>query len=277
MGIRFARVAEFSGMRPLRAFFPELSTSLAKAHAIQILVILITLCFVVPSRASAANSDAAFEAANKLYEEGRFAEAATAYETLLRSGGVSAPLYFNLGNAYFKAGQLGRAIVAYRNARLLNPRDPDITANLQFARNQRQGPSVSISTFERWLGKFSLNEWTTVTAVAFWTWLLLLALAELRPALKKPLHGTILFLTASTVLLGILLIAVWRVERLNQVIVVTVPQAAVRHGPLEESQVAFTVNDGAELRLLDRKDGWYQVTTGDNRLGWLKKESVILE
>jgi tetratricopeptide (TPR) repeat protein len=249
---------------------------LARARAIEILIILIT-SLMVPLWASAANSQPAFEAANKLYEEGRFAEAATAYDTLSRSGGVSAPLYFNLGNAYFKAGKLGRAIAAYRNARRLNPRDPDITANLQFARNQRQGPSTTISTFERWLGKFSLNEWTALATFALWAWLLLLALSELRPALKKPLRGTILFLSASTVTLGILLIAVWRVERLSQVVVVTVPQASVRHGPLEESQVAFNVNDGAELRLLDRKDNWFQVTAGPNRVGWLKQESVILE
>jgi tetratricopeptide (TPR) repeat protein len=240
------------------------------------LLILIT-SFLVPLEAPAANSETAFETANKLYEEGRFAEAATAYDTLIRSGGVSAPLYFNLGNAYFKAGQLGRAIAAYRKARRLSPRDPDIMANLQFARNQRQGSSVSISTFERWLGKFSLNEWTTLATVVLWTWLLLLSLTEMRPALKKPLRGTLLFLGVSSVSLGILLIAVWRIERLSQVVLVAVPQASVRHGPLEESQVAFTVNDGAELRLLDRKGDWCQVTTGANRVGWLKRESVILE
>jgi tetratricopeptide (TPR) repeat protein len=258
-------------------FFLRLSTrSLAGGRVVQLLIILAT-CFMVPLGASAANSEPAFEAANKLYEEGRFAEAATAYENLLRSGGVSAALYFNLGNAYFKAGQLGRAIAAYRNASRLSPRDPDITANLQFARNQRQGPSVSISPFHRWLGKFSLNEWTSLASIAFWTWLLLLAFTELRPTLKKPLRGTLLVLGASTVGLGILLIAEWRAERLIQVVVVTAPQASARHGPLDESQVAFTLNDGAELRLLDKKNDWLQVTSGANRVGWIKRNSVIAE
>jgi tetratricopeptide (TPR) repeat protein len=263
-------------MRPSSAFSFQLRPNFEVGRVFQLLVILIA-CLVVPLRASAGNSEPAFEAANKLYEEGRFAEAATAYETLLHSGGVSAPLYFNLGNAYFKAGQLGRAIAAYRNGRSLSPRDPDITANLQFARNQRQGPSISISAFQRWLGKFSLNEWTMLTSVAFWAWLLLRALTEFRPALKQPLRGTQFILGASAVGLGILLVAGWRAERLSQVVVVSIPQAPVRHGPLDESQIAFTVNDGAELRLLDRKDDWFQVTTGPNRVGWLKRDSVIVE
>ena len=263
-------------MRSSNAITAQVSPSLAGARGLQLLILLI-LGFIVPGRALAGISETPFEAANKLYEEGRFAEAATAYGTLSRTGWVSAPLYFNLGNAYFKAGQLGQAIAAYRKAKLLSPRDPDITANLQFARNQRQGPSVSISTFERGLGRFSLNEWTTITALALWAWLLLLALTQLRPALKKPLRGTILLLSGLTVTLGILLLADWRLERLSQVVVVTIPQASVRHGPLEESQVAFTVNDGAELRLLDRKDDWFQVATGPNRVGWIKRDSVIVE
>jgi len=263
-------------MRSSNASCPLQSPRLAGARSLQLLILL-SLGFIVPGGASAGISEAPFEAANKLYEEGHFAEAATSYNTLSRTGWVSAPLYFNLGNAYFKAGQLGQAISAYRKAERLSPRDPDITANLQFARNQRQGPSVNISTFERGLGRLSLNEWTTITALALWAWLLLLALTQLRPPLKKPLRGTILLLSAATMTLGILLLADWRLERISQVVVVTIPQASVRHGPLEESQVAFTVNDGAELSLLDTKDDWFQVATGPNRVGWIKRNSVIVE
>lgn len=245
-------------------------------RAAQILLILF-VALTVPPDSPAAAVEPAFEAANKLYEEGRFSEAATAYEAILAADGISAALYFNLGNAHFKAGQLGRAIAAYQKARRLDPRDPDITANLQFARNQRQGPSISASAFQRWLGKLSLSEWASLASIAFWAWLLLLTLTQLRPALKKSLRGTLVVAGASTVGLGILLASGWRADRLDNVLVVTTPQAAVRHGPLDESQVAFTVNDGAELRLLDKKNDWYQVTAGPNRVGWLKRESVIFE
>ena len=58
-------------------------------------------------------SEAQFEEANRLYETGRFAEAAALYR-VAATNGVSATLLFNLGNAHFKAGQLGQAMAAYQ-------------------------------------------------------------------------------------------------------------------------------------------------------------------
>ena len=70
-----------------------------------------------------AHSEAAlstFIAANNLYDEGKFSEAAQAYEKILASGRRSAALYFNLGNALFKSAQIGSSIAAYRNAERLD-------------------------------------------------------------------------------------------------------------------------------------------------------------
>src|SRR5262249_51400407 len=100
----------------------------------------------------------AFDAANRLYEQGKFTDAAAAYQKLLQTGKTSPAVYFNLGNAYFKSGQMGRAVAAYRQAELITPRDPDVRANLQFARNQIQGPTISMPGWQRWLNKLSLNE-----------------------------------------------------------------------------------------------------------------------
>src|SRR5262249_40911221 len=88
---------------------------------------VLTVSFVSVS-VSAENSPSAFEAANRLYLEGKFSEAATTYGILEQSGQKSAALYFNWGNALFKSQQLGRAIAAYRHAEELAPRDPDIRA-----------------------------------------------------------------------------------------------------------------------------------------------------
>ena len=76
-----------------------------------------------------------FKAANKLYDAGKFAEAAAAYEKLEPK---TAHVFYNLGNAWFRDGKLGLAILNYERARRLAPRDPDILANLKFA-EQRLG------------------------------------------------------------------------------------------------------------------------------------------
>src|SRR5258706_13098169 len=87
------------------------------------------------SVAVAAPSDD-LKAANQLYDAGRFAEAAAAYEKIELK---TAHVYYNLGNAWFRQTQLGLAILNYAQARRLAPRDPDILANLKFAQQRLGG------------------------------------------------------------------------------------------------------------------------------------------
>jgi hypothetical protein len=213
-----------------------------------------------------------FDAANQLYEQGRFREAAAAYEKLLPAAPTPA-LWFNLGNARFKAGQLGEAIAAYRVAQALAPRDPDIRANLQFARDQVKGPSLRPGWLDRRLASLTLNEWTLLAAVPAWLFLSLLTLRQLRPAPAPRLRGWTWFLGLSAVLgVGMLALVVLRAPGRDWRVVVA-REAVVRHGPFEESPSAFTVNDGAELRELDRKDDWVRVTDGQ-RSGWVRGEQL---
>jgi tetratricopeptide (TPR) repeat protein len=227
------------------------------------------------SCSQAADATAAFDSANKFYEQGKFAEAASAYETLARSNGASAALYFNLGNAFFKSGQMGRALAAYQQAEMITPRDPDVRANLQFTRKQAQGPTLAASFAQRWLGKLSLNEWTVFTAVAIWLWLLLLALLQWRPALKRPMRGWVIVLGIGALFLSGCLATLLYENSLARVAIVIARDAAVRNGPLEESSSAFTVHDGAELAVLDQKGDWLQVSADGRRVGWLRRSETV--
>lgn len=240
-------------------------------------VCLVLLLWVACGMAGRAETPSlAFDAANKLYEQGKYAEAATAYEKLLGTGQVSAAVYFNLGNAFFKAGQLGRALAAYRQAEQLAPRDPDLRANMQFARDQAQGPTLPANRAQRLLGRLRLNEWTLLAAAAVWVELLLLAAWQLWPGARATLRGTIFAGAAAAVLLCGCAAAAFHTARGADTALVIAREAVVRHGPLEESAETFRVHDGAELRVLDHKDEWLQVSPGPNRVGWLRRDQVLL-
>jgi tetratricopeptide (TPR) repeat protein len=215
-----------------------------------------------------------FDSANKLYEQGKFAEAAAAYEKLIQSGTVSPAVYFNLGNARFKNHESGRAIAAYHRAEQLSPRDPDVRANLQFAQNQIQGPTLLPNRWQRGLNRLTLNEWTTLATVVFWVWLSLLVLIQFRPKWRPALRSLILASGVLVFLCGICLGFAWT-DYSTEKAIVTVSDAMVRNGPLEESPSAFTVHDGAELKVLDHKNDWLQVSVDERRVGWLKKEQVV--
>jgi tetratricopeptide (TPR) repeat protein len=214
-----------------------------------------------------------FDSANKLYEQGKFSDAAAAYQKIIQSGEVSSAVYFNLGNACFKSSQIGRAIAAYREAEKLSPRDPDIRANLQFARNQVQNPTLPPGRVHLWLDRLTENEWTTLAAIALWVCLISLTLMQLRPVLKRSLRNLALasgvMAFAFSVCLGAIL-----PSQSNESAVVIGREVSVRSGPLDEAQQAFIVHDGAELPVLDSKDDWLQISTGQ-RFGWIKRDQVL--
>jgi len=228
--------------------------------------------FVGSARADSAPSD--FEAGNKLYEQGKYSEAVGVYERLAQTGEVSLAILFNLGNARFKAGQMGRAIAAYREAERLAPRDPDVRANLRFARNQVEGPSRPASRWHRWLGALTANEWTTLAAAAFWLLFLLLAAMQWRPALARRLRTPALAAAGALVAFAAGLGLTLANDRENPVAIVTAREVVVRAGPFDDALSAFNVHDGAELTVLDRKDDWFQVSDGGKHVGWLKREAV---
>ena len=215
-----------------------------------------------------------FSAANKFYAEGKFSDAANGYEKSLASGATSPNQFFNYGNAEFKSGNLGKAIAAFRRAELLAPRDSEIRANLAFVRNQVQGATVRESFWQNWLGNLSLNEWTIFATFAFWLTFLLLAAKQIRPALATKLKGATWIFAALTIFSGTILGVQAANHFSKQTAVVISAQAMARSGPFDDAQSAFTVRDGAELSVLDRRDDWVQVADGSGKTGWLPAKQV---
>ena len=90
--------------------------------------ILFTLLF-----ASAATWAQTKAEADSAYINEEYDKAIVIYESLLQEG-ESGEIYYNLGNAYFKQDELGRAILNYERALLLQPGNADVNANLDIAR-----------------------------------------------------------------------------------------------------------------------------------------------
>jgi tetratricopeptide (TPR) repeat protein len=251
-----------------------------------VLLPLLAGMIALPLMASANDPSLSFDAANRSYEQGRFAEAAAIYEKLAESNPASATLYFNLGNAWFKAGQVGRAIAAWRLAERLEPRDPGLRFNLAFARKKITGSEAPAgSLWNRALKALTVNEWTCLASAGLWVWFLLLAAREWRPLWRRALSGyTATVGLAAGLVIGCLAAAANQQCRVVSA-VVAVPEAIVRIGPLEEAQpMKFQFRDGNELTVLDRKELavggqnqlWLYVRDAAGRAGWLKSDQVVL-
>jgi hypothetical protein len=242
---------------------------------LSILTILLLALFFSATRSFAAGEvDAQFDGANKLYAQNKFVEAAAAYEQVLAGGTIAAGLYFNLGNAYFKAGQLGRAITAYRQAEGLTPRDPDLRANLRFAQNRVTGPTLKTTAWQRAVGTISLREWTWLATGAFWLTFGLLVARQLKPKLAPNLKWWTWSSAAAVLVLFLCVGVAWSHQQPGRVAIIVVSEATVRHSPFEEAASSFTASDGATLRVLDEKGDWLQVTDDANRFGWVKQSAT---
>jgi tetratricopeptide (TPR) repeat protein len=274
-----APVSIFKSQRqPRRLFYAlERRTPVRRAGVLAPIwksALLLLLVLVCARNLFATDIASDFLAANELYAKGKFSDAAADYEKILQNGGQSPALLFNDANAEFKAGNLGKAIAAYRRAKLLAPRDSEIRANLGFVRNQVQGATLHESRWQYWLGTLSLNEWTLLAAGAFWLTFLMLAVRQIRPVLGPKLKcATSLFATA-TILFGAVL-GLQAANHFSQATAVVISAEAIaRSGPFDEAQNAFTARDGAELRVLDRHDDWVQVADGSGKIGWLSRKQV---
>ena len=224
---------------------------------------------------SSAASEAQFEEANRLYETGQFAEAATLYRAA-GTNRVSANLLFNLGNAHYKDGQLGRAMAAYHRSLRLDPRNPETQANLRFAREQANTHPPALTLRQRWLRNLSLGEWTALASAAITLLLLLLAARELKPGAFEG-NPSWIRLPALGALAAALLLALAASDDFSDSrAFVIAAKAVVRNGPLEESPESFKATDGTELLVHDRKGDFLEIETALGQKGWIHSGNVEL-
>ena len=246
-------------------------------HVVSCKILVLLAALFSAGNIFAADVAGDFSAANKLYAEGKFADAAKSYEMILQTGAQSPALLFNCANAEFKSGHLGHAIAAYQKAAQLSPRDPEVRANLAFVRNQVQGATVRESRWQNWVGTLTLNEGAVLTAVLLWLTFGLLIARQLRPALIPKLKNATQIFSVLTIFSAIVLGLQAANHFSNGTAVVTAAEATARSGPFDEAQSAFTARDGAELRVLDRHDDWVQVANGAGKIGWVsRKQAVVL-
>ena len=219
----------------------------------------------------------AFDDAARLYEQGQFAEAAAAYGRLATNGVTTAAVWFNQGNAWFKAGRMGRAIASYRHARALAPHDPDIAANLRLARSKvaaAGGVVAGENPAARALAFFTAREWAGVAVVGVWFWFGLLIARQVWPKLRVRTASSVWGLGGVAVVATALALASGLREG-GEVVVVDVPQATARFGPLREAESAFTMPEGSEASVTDRKGDWIEVRDAVGRKGWLSLDQVL--
>ncbi|HOW97481.1 MAG TPA: tetratricopeptide repeat protein [Kiritimatiellia bacterium] len=218
----------------------------------------------------AAKAQQMFLEAGQAYDQGRLADAVEAYETLRGRGLRFQELFFNLGNAYFRQGDLGRAIVNYRRAWVLNPGDPDTRANLRYALQTAGVPEPALRGTQRFLFRASRETWRWIAVGAWW---LAAGLAgaylwsRSRPAWMAKL---------AVALLAVMLVAAWgalawdRLCRAPEIVVEGKGHEAL-FAPLAGSTAHFALPEGSIGRVVEHSGNWIRIASGGQE-GWIQAE-----
>lgn len=216
-----------------------------------------------------------FEQANRLYAEGKYAEAIRLYEELVFAGTNSTGVLYNLANAYLNTGKTGRAILLYRRVLLVEPRAADARWNLHLARSRVKDPVWRPGKLLRWLEMITVDEWTYGFVGCVWIMLILIALDLVKRQPVPWLRSVICAMAgAGLVLLGCLVLAIRQHRQLERVAVVTAGPVPVRQGPFERAEPAFELDDGAEILIEQKRAGWALVRVDKTRAGWVPEAAI---
>jgi len=239
----------------------------------QTLRLAVLICFLAMAWVPGALGQADFDRAVASYSGGRFSEAAVLFEKALTNGGPSVGVLYNLGNARYRNGEVGRAIAAWRLAERASPGRRDIRANLDVARRQLGVPAPSVWT--GWVRRLPPGLWAVLAAMATWTWTVLLLLCRRRPMMAVRLRQPVAALGAVTVLLLLGYSVAQAIRRSSPDAVVVVRGTGARFGPVDESPVALPLGDGAEVRVEEEHGNWVRVLDANGHGGWLPRDQVV--
>ncbi len=255
-------------------------------------ILLFALFSAVP--ASAANTEDSFKQGNALYAEGKFSDAAQKYQTAADGGLAHWTLEYNLGNAYWRAGQIGKAILHYERAFRLNSGQKDVLYNLNLATTKVGEPEMPVSALPALAWRlFYILPIDTLTIITSLLFFVLCGVAGMILFFSLPSSsagsgggsmdprqwhsGMTTLMILPFVFVGIWLGARIYLLELPEGIVVS-PVAEVRSGPSLTYPANFTVPEGHRVLILKEQEpiqGWLEIGVPDQGLkGWVPTSSV---
>lgn len=256
----------------------QIATTMKKRRAAKSLTVLL-LMLLLPVAASAAVTKAEADSA---YVQEHYQQAAKTYEALLKQG-VSAELYFNLGNAYYRMDNITLAVLNYERALLLSPGDKDIRFNLQMARSKTidkitpESEMFFVTWYRSVVNIMSVDGWARTALVAL---VIAIVLALLY------LFSSPIWLRKVGFFGGILLLAVFLVSNLfawqqkrelthRSGAIIIQSAVTIRSTPAKTGTELYILHEGTKVTVTDdsMKD-WREVRVADGKQGWVETKEI---
>ena len=204
------------------------------------------------------------------YIKDDYATAIQIYESLLKNG-ESADVYYNLGNSYYKAGEIAKAVLNYERALLMKPGNSDIRANLEVAR------AKTIDKVEPVPEVFFVDAWATWGIVSFILFIIAFYFFIFSKQIILKKTGFISGIVFLIVVICSNLFASEQKERLvnrSEAIVMN-PSVTVRSTPSESGTSLFILHEGRKVSIKDNSmKEWKEIRLEDGKVGWVPASAI---
>lgn len=245
--------------------------------------ILVLLVALIASVNSFANTALQVKA-EKAYSEKKYKEAITTYEEILKEGFVSYKLHYNLGNAYYKNNELGKAIYNYELANKLKPNNEDIKTNLRIANEKTIDDVGSKENF--FLGALKSGVVNALTTTG-WAWLSVISLIVcLGLAFLFFISGNIflkrlgffvslisLIIFISSMILGYTSL---HNKQQTKFAIIIMKETKIQEEPSTSSISKFSLHEGSKVKVLETNLEWTNIKLENGNEGWVKTTDVGL-
>jgi len=214
-----------------------------------------------------------FAKGNQAYAEGKYDEAISLYKKVIQEVGYSAPLLYNMANAYYQKKDVGQAILNYERALYLDPGNGDIQANLAQARRDFGLVTEPAPPWQRPFHMLNVNGWAWLLSGAFGAFSLMILLRGMRPsrfqgkAFKTGIAGAILFLLTGGV--GVAL----QIRTLDRG-VITTDHVQLRVSPFDSAAGSTPIQDGKMVQMTRTYRDYVWIRGEDGQCGWIRKDAV---
>ena len=248
--------------------------TLKKIYTLLILILPLTLWASTPEQQLAD--------ANKAYFSGHYEAAIKIYEPLVDKGYTSTVLYYNLGNAYFKLGNMPMAILFYEKAKKLSPADSEIEHNIRLANTRIVDKFEAVPTlfYVRWYNSIKnilspdrMAQVSLTLIASFWVMLGIYFFARRRMLRIISFYTAILFILMGGFGMVLAYQSYHAVLNPTEAIVME-PSIGIKSSPDAKSVDQFVIHEGTKVRVMDRIGAWKEIGIANGNSGWVQSSAI---